>query len=156
MGPKKRTVAFPVSASAYCNRQFLSIISHTGREHADFGVQTSHFTAFGEALIWGLQQQFGSAFTPEMQQAWVVLYDVAIQEEMMRAAKKTNLRYELTVDVQRSGPAENVVLRQSQKRPFCWVELSARGIIDMRSSASAGTNLRVTASPTRFFSGHHD
>ena len=30
---------------------FQSIISHTGRKHADFGVQTSHFTAFGEALI---------------------------------------------------------------------------------------------------------
>ena len=63
-----------------------SIISHTGRKHADFGVQTSHFTAFGEALIWGLQQQFGPAFTPQMQQAWTVLYD-AVQEEMMRAAK---------------------------------------------------------------------
>src|SRR5262249_34533927 len=35
----------------------------------------------------------------------------------------------------------------------CWMELSARGIIDMRSYASAGTNLRVTASPTRFFLG---
>lgn len=33
------------------------------------------------------------------------------------------------------------------------MELSARGIIDMRSSASAGTNLEVTASPTRFFGG---
>src|SRR5215510_14506204 len=63
-----------------------SIIGHTGRKHADFGVRTSHFTAFGEALIWGLQQQFGPAFTPQMQQAWVVLYD-AIQEEMMRAVK---------------------------------------------------------------------
>jgi len=28
----------------------------------------------------------GPAFTPEMQQAWIVLYD-AIQAEMMRAAK---------------------------------------------------------------------
>ena len=65
---------------------FQSIISHTGRKHADFGVQTSHFTAFGEALIWGLQQQFGRAFTPEMEQAWIVLYD-KIQMEMMRAAK---------------------------------------------------------------------
>jgi hypothetical protein len=55
---------------------------------ADFGVKTSHFTAFGEALIWGLQQQFGPAFTPEMQQAWIVLYD-AIQEEMMHAASKS-------------------------------------------------------------------
>jgi hemoglobin-like flavoprotein len=65
---------------------FQSIISHTGRKHADFGVQTSHFIAFGEALIWGLQQQFGPAFTPETQQAWVALYD-AIQAKMMRAAK---------------------------------------------------------------------
>jgi hemoglobin-like flavoprotein len=65
---------------------FQSIISHTGRKHADFGVQRSHFTAFGEALIWGLQQQFGRAFTPEMEQAWIVLYDT-IQTEMMRAAK---------------------------------------------------------------------
>jgi hemoglobin-like flavoprotein len=65
---------------------FQSIISHTGRKHAEFGVQTSHFVAFGDALIWGLQQQLGPAFTPEMQQAWIVLYD-AIQAEMMRAAK---------------------------------------------------------------------
>ncbi len=65
---------------------FQSIISHTGRKHADFGVQRPHFIAFGEALIWSLQRQFGAAFTPEMQQAWVVLYD-AIQAEMMRAAK---------------------------------------------------------------------
>src|SRR5262249_1605525 len=65
---------------------FQSIISHTGRKHAEFGVQTSHFVAFGDALIWGLRQQFGPAFTPEMQQAWIVLYD-AIQAEMTRAAK---------------------------------------------------------------------
>jgi hemoglobin-like flavoprotein len=68
------------------HEMFQSIISHTARKHADFGVQTSHFTAFGEALIWGLRQQFGPAFTPEMQQAWVALYD-AIQAEMMRPAK---------------------------------------------------------------------
>ena len=68
-----------------------SIISHTGRKHADFGVQTSYFTAFGEALIWGLQQQFGPAFTPEVQQAWIVLYD-AIQAEMMIAAKSNSER----------------------------------------------------------------
>jgi hypothetical protein len=44
--------------------------------------------AFGDALIWGLRNRFGPAFTPEMQQAWIVLYD-AIQAEMMRAAKAT-------------------------------------------------------------------
>src|SRR5262249_25327640 len=63
-----------------------SIVSPPGRKHAQFGVQTSHFVAFGDALIWGLQQQFGPKFTPERQQAWIVLYD-AVQAEMMRAAK---------------------------------------------------------------------
>ena len=68
---------------------FQSIISHTGRKHAEFGVQASHFVAFGDALIWGLQQQFGPTFTPEVQQAWIVLYD-AIQAEMMIARKSNS------------------------------------------------------------------
>jgi hemoglobin-like flavoprotein len=65
---------------------FHSLISHTGRHHAQFGVKSSHFVAFGNALIWGLEQQFGDAFTPELKEAWVTLYD-AVQSEMMRAAK---------------------------------------------------------------------
>jgi metal-sulfur cluster biosynthetic enzyme len=40
--------------------------------------------AFGDALIWGLEQQFGAAFTPEMKEAWIKLYD-DVQREMMRA-----------------------------------------------------------------------
>jgi hemoglobin-like flavoprotein len=65
---------------------FHSLIRHTGRQHAQFGVKSSHFVAFGNALIWGLEQQFGDAFTPELKEAWVTLYD-AVQSEMMRAAK---------------------------------------------------------------------
>jgi hemoglobin-like flavoprotein len=65
---------------------FQSIISHTGRKHAQFGVQPSHFVAFGDALMWGLQQQLGPMFTPELKHAWSVLY-AEIQLEMMRAAK---------------------------------------------------------------------
>ena len=42
---------------------FQSIISHSGRQHAQFGAKPSHFAAFGSALIWGLEQQFGVAFT---------------------------------------------------------------------------------------------
>lgn len=65
---------------------FQSIISHSGHQHAKFGVQPSHFVAFGDALIWSLEQQFGTAFTPELKQAWIALYDV-VQREMVRAAK---------------------------------------------------------------------
>ena len=65
---------------------FQSLISHSGRQHAQFGVKSSHFVAFGDALIWSLEQQFGAAFTPELREAWVALYD-AVQNKMMRVAQ---------------------------------------------------------------------
>jgi hemoglobin-like flavoprotein len=65
---------------------FQSLISHSGRQHAQFGVRSSHFVAFGDALIWSLEQQFGPAFTPELREAWIALYD-AVQYKMMRAAQ---------------------------------------------------------------------
>jgi hemoglobin-like flavoprotein len=65
---------------------FQSIISYSGRQHAQFGVQRTHFVAFGKALIWSLEQQFGTAFTPELKQAWTMLYN-AVQNEMTRAAQ---------------------------------------------------------------------
>jgi hemoglobin-like flavoprotein len=64
---------------------FQSIISYSGRQHADFGVKRAHFVAFGDALLWALDHQFGGAFTPELKQAWSALYD-AVQSEMIRAA----------------------------------------------------------------------
>jgi hemoglobin-like flavoprotein len=66
---------------------FQSIITHTGRQHGRFGVDQSHFVAFGDAMIWSLEQQFGSAFTPELRAAWIALYD-AVQSEMIRAANE--------------------------------------------------------------------
>ena len=63
---------------------FQSIISHSGRQHAQFGAKPRHFAAFGDALIWGLERQFGAAFTPEMKEAWIKLYD-DVQHEMIRA-----------------------------------------------------------------------
>jgi hemoglobin-like flavoprotein len=65
---------------------FQSIIRFSGRQHALFGVKRSHFVAFGDALIWGLEQQLGPAFSPELKQAWITLYD-AVQSEMIRAAQ---------------------------------------------------------------------
>ena len=65
---------------------FQSIISHTGRQHARFGVSRSHFVAFGDAFIWSLEQQFGPAFTPELREAWITLYN-AVRSEMIRAAQ---------------------------------------------------------------------
>ena len=65
---------------------FQSIIGHTARQHARFGVTSSQLAAFGDALIWSLEQQFCSAFTPELRQAWVALYE-AVQTEMLSAGR---------------------------------------------------------------------
>jgi hemoglobin-like flavoprotein len=64
---------------------FQSIIRHTGRQHAQFGVNPSHFVAFGDALIWSLEKQFGAAFTPKLKEAWIELYR-NVQSEMLRVA----------------------------------------------------------------------
>jgi hemoglobin-like flavoprotein len=66
---------------------FQSIITSTGHRHARFGVNQSHFVAFGDAMIWSLEQQFGPEFTPELRAAWIALYD-AVQSEMIRAANE--------------------------------------------------------------------
>src|SRR6516225_8125067 len=60
---------------------FQLIISHTGRQHARFGVNPSHFVAFGAALIWSLEQQFGPAFTPELREAWIALYNAVRSDQ---------------------------------------------------------------------------
>ena len=65
---------------------FQSIIRHTGRQHADLGVKRSHFDAFGDALIWCLEHQFGAAFPPELREAWITLYD-AVRTDMIRSGK---------------------------------------------------------------------
>jgi hemoglobin-like flavoprotein len=57
-----------------------------GRQHADLGVKRSHFDAFGDALIWCLEHQFGAAFPPELREAWITLYD-AVRTEMIRSGK---------------------------------------------------------------------
>jgi hemoglobin-like flavoprotein len=64
---------------------FESLATHSGRQHARFGVQPSHYAAMGEALMWGLECQFGASFTPELQASWRALY-ATVQAEMIRAA----------------------------------------------------------------------
>jgi hemoglobin-like flavoprotein len=72
----------------------LAALVGAGQQHAEFGVQPSQYAAFGEALIWSLEQQLGAAFTPELRDAWRALY-ATVRDEMLRAG------------AQRSGSASN-------------------------------------------------
>ena len=59
-----------------------------GRRHARFGAKPSHFAAFGHALTWCLEQQFGEGFPPELRQAWTTLYE-AVRIKMLMAPETT-------------------------------------------------------------------
>ena len=64
---------------------FQSLVEHSGRKHAGFGIQPSQYVAMGEALMWALERKFGAPFTPELRESWRALY-TAVQDEMLRAA----------------------------------------------------------------------
>jgi hemoglobin-like flavoprotein len=69
------------------NRElFQSMTTYAGRRHARFGAKAAHFTAFGEALIWCLEQQFGDSFTLELRQGWITLYQT-VRRKMTSAAE---------------------------------------------------------------------
>jgi hemoglobin-like flavoprotein len=64
---------------------FQSLVTHSGRQHARFGVQPSQYAAMGEALMWSLECKFGASFTPQLRESWRALY-ATVQVEMLRAA----------------------------------------------------------------------
>ena len=66
---------------------FQSLVTHSGRHHARFGVQPSQYVAMGEALMWSLERKFGGSFTPELRESWRALY-ATVQVEMLRAANE--------------------------------------------------------------------
>jgi hemoglobin-like flavoprotein len=63
---------------------FQSLVTHSDRQHARFGVRPSHYDAMGEALMWSLECKFGASFTPELRASWRALYAL-VQAEMLRA-----------------------------------------------------------------------
>ena len=55
-------------------------LADLGRRHAQYGVTDGHYNAVGAALLWTLEQELGSSWTPEVKAAWsgafILLADV--------------------------------------------------------------------------------
>jgi hemoglobin-like flavoprotein len=56
--------------------RILPGIRALGRRHVAYGVQSQHYTTFGEALIWTLEHGLGDAFTTEVRRAWTAVYNL--------------------------------------------------------------------------------
>lgn len=45
-----------------------------GLRHQDYGVTDAHYEAYGEALLRTLAQGLGTAYTPEVNEAWTAVF----------------------------------------------------------------------------------
>lgn len=62
----------------------VPVVQQLGARHRKYGVETAHYGAVAEALIWTLEQGLADAFTPELRTAWVNVYGV-LAETMITA-----------------------------------------------------------------------
>ena len=56
--------------------RLIPVVQDLGRRHAGYGVTDAHYDTVGAALLWTLGKGLGSAFTPELQEAWATVYGV--------------------------------------------------------------------------------
>lgn len=65
----------------------LPVLEKLGGRHVGYGVKESHYGTVGEALLWTLGQGLGSAFTPDVKEAWTEAYTL-VASVMKAAANK--------------------------------------------------------------------
>jgi hemoglobin-like flavoprotein len=56
--------------------RLVPAVEELGRRHVGYGVKDEHYATVGAALLWTLEQGLGSAFTPEVKEAWTEVYTV--------------------------------------------------------------------------------
>jgi len=62
-------------------------VQDLGVRHVAYGVKDKDYDTVGEALLWTLEQGLGDLYTPEVQEAWTVVYGV-LSDTMKGAAAK--------------------------------------------------------------------
>ena len=63
--------------------------------HVAYGVKTSHYQTFGEALLWTLEIALGNDFNLAVRQAWVAAYEV-MADTMVEAADRHSAKSQAT------------------------------------------------------------
>ena len=67
--------------------QLVPVVEDLGRRHVGYGVADEHYDIVGAALLWTLEKGLGSAFTPEVKDAWIAVYGL-LAGTMKNAAKE--------------------------------------------------------------------
>ena len=67
--------------------RLIPVVEDLGRRHAGYGVEEHHYDTVANALLWTLEKGLGSAFTPDVRDAWTTVYGL-LASTMARAAAK--------------------------------------------------------------------
>jgi hemoglobin-like flavoprotein len=67
--------------------RLVPVVQDLGRRHVGYGVTDEHYDTVGGALLWTLEKGLGSAFTPEMKDAWATVYGIlaSVMKDAARA-----------------------------------------------------------------------
>jgi hemoglobin-like flavoprotein len=65
-------------------------VEELGRRHVRYGVRDAHYETVGSALLWTLERGLGADFTPEVKEAWAVVYGL-LTDVMQRGAKTASM-----------------------------------------------------------------
>ena len=74
-------------------------VEKLGERHAGYGVKDKDYATVGAALLWTLETGLGEAFTPDVKEAWTVVYAVLANTMKAAAARSVNkLKPEKTLE----------------------------------------------------------
>jgi hemoglobin-like flavoprotein len=68
--------------------QLVPVVQDLGRKHVGYGVEDRHYDTVGAALLWTLEKGLGSAFTPDVKDAWAAVYGL-LATTMQVAARES-------------------------------------------------------------------
>lgn len=67
--------------------QLTPALEALGRRHVGYHVKDKHYDTVGQALLWTLERGLGTAFTPEVRDAWAQTYNL-VASVMQRAGRE--------------------------------------------------------------------
>ena len=67
--------------------EIVPAVQDLGVRHVSYGVKDKDYDTVGAALLWTLKQGLDDMFTPEVEEAWIVVYGI-LSDTMKGAAAK--------------------------------------------------------------------
>jgi hemoglobin-like flavoprotein len=104
--------------------RLVPVIEDLGRRHANYGVTDAHYDTVAAALLWTLEKGLGSAFTPEVKEAWTTVYGILASTMKNAAAKQLSVAQARRSDSDAldsaAVPVDREVTVRVERQPFDW------------------------------------